>query len=160
MLPLLQTEIVSSGHVTNEAFLAGYGAAQAMPGPLFTFAAYLGTVSVSYPNGVVGGLLALCAIFIPSFLLVIGILPFWNELRRIMVFKKAIIGINAAVVGILIAAFYSPVATNGILSLHDFLAVLVLLTFIHFSKLPIWCLVIFASIECWMFNDVLNIIMF
>lgn len=154
VLPLLQTEMVSSGFVSNEAFLAGYGAAQAMPGPLFTFAAYLGTVSGSYPNGVVGGLIALCAIFVPSFLLVIGILPFWDELRKIIIFKKAIIGINAAVVGILIAAFYSPVATNGILSIHDFFAVLVLFTLIHFSKFPIWCLVLFASIECWIFNAV------
>ena len=160
VLPLLQTEIVSAGYVSNEAFLAGYGAAQAMPGPLFTFAAYLGTVSGSYPNGLFGGLLALFAIYLPSFFLVIGVLPFWHELRKIIIFKKAIIGINAAVVGILIAAFASPVAINGILSVHDFIAAIVLFLLIHFSRLPIWSLVIFASIECWMFNDALNIIMF
>ena len=160
VLPLLQTEIVSAGYVSNEAFLAGYGAAQAMPGPLFTFAAYLGTVSGSYPNGLFGGLLALFAIYLPSFFLVIGVLPFWHELRKIVIFKKAIIGINAAVVGILIAAFASPVAINGILSVHDFIAAIVLFLLIHFSRLPIWSLVIFASIECWMFNDALNIIMF
>ena len=160
VLPLLQTEIVSAGYVSNEAFLAGYGAAQAMPGPLFTFAAYLGTVSGSYPNGLFGGLLALFAIYLPSFFLVIGVLPFWHELRKIVIFKKAIIGINAAVVGILIAAFASPVAINGILSVHDFIAAIVLFLLIHFSRLPMWSLVIFASIECWMFNDALNIIMF
>ena len=160
VLPLLQTEIVSAGYVSNEAFLAGYGAAQAMPGPLFTFAAYLGTVSGSYPNGLFGGLLALFAIYLPSFFLVIGVLPFWHELRKIVIFKKAIIGINAAVVGILIAAFASPVAINGILSVHDFIAAILLFFLIHFSRLPMWSLVIFASIECWMFNDALNIIMF
>ena len=160
VLPLLQTEIVSAGYVSNEAFLAGYGAAQAMPGPLFTFAAYLGTVSGSYPNGLFGGLLALFAIYLPSFFLVIGVLPFWHELRKIVIFKKAIIGINAAVVGILIAAFASPVAINGILSVHDFIAAILLFLLIHFSRLPMWSLVIFASIECWMFNDALNIIMF
>ena len=152
VLPLLQTEIVSAGFVSNEAFLAGYGAAQAMPGPLFTFAAYLGTVSGSYPNGLFGGLIALFAIYLPSFLLVIGVLPFWHELRKIIIFKKAIIGINAAVVGILIAAFISPVATNGILSSHDFIAAFVLFLLIHFSKAPIWTLVIIASIECWVFK--------
>ena len=154
VLPLLQTEIVSAGFVSNEAFLAGYGAAQAMPGPLFTFAAYLGTVSGSYPNGLFGGLIALFAIYLPSFLLVIGVLPFWHELRKIIIFKKAIIGINAAVVGILIAAFISPVATNGILSSHDFIAAFVLFLLIHFSKAPIWTLVIIASIECWVFNAI------
>jgi chromate transporter len=154
VLPLLQTEIVSAGFVSNEAFLAGYGAAQAMPGPLFTFAAYLGTVSGAYPNGLFGGLIALFAIYLPSFLLVIGVLPFWHELRKIIIFKKAIIGINAAVVGILIAAFISPVATNGILSSHDFIAAFVLFLLIHFSKAPIWTLVIIASIECWVFNAI------
>ena len=154
VLPLLQAEIVSTGFVSNEAFLAGYGAAQAMPGPLFTFAAYLGTVSDSYPNGLFGGLIALLAIYLPSFFLVIGVLPFWHKLRKIMIFRKAIIGINAAVVGILIAAFISPVATNGILSLHDFIAAFVLFVLIHFSKAPIWTLVIMASIECWIFNAI------
>ena len=154
VLPLLQAEIVSTGFVSNEAFLAGYGAAQAMPGPLFTFAAYLGTVSDSYPNGLFGGLIALLAIYLPSFFLVIGVLPFWHKLRKIMIFRKAIIGINAAVVGILIAAFISPVSTNGILSLHDFIAAFLLFVLIHFSKAPIWTLVIMASIECWIFNAI------
>jgi len=151
VLPLLQGEVVASGLVTNEAFLAGYGAAQAMPGPLFTFAAYLGTVSGSYPNGILGGVIALCAIFFPSFLLVIGVLPFWHKLRQILLFRRAIIGINAAVVGILIAAFISPVATNGLLSVHDFIAALAFFVLIHFFKIPIWTLVIIASIECWIF---------
>ena len=90
VLPLLQADVVSSGLVSNEKFLAGYGLAQAMPGPLFTFAAYLGTVSSQDPNGFLGGLIALVAIFLPSFLLIIGILPFWSRIRVMVIIKKGI----------------------------------------------------------------------
>jgi chromate transporter len=100
VLPLLQAEVVPSGWVSNDAFLAGYGAAQAVPGPLFTFAAYLGTVMGPAPNGVIGGLLCLAAIFLPSFLLLIGALPFWDSLRRHPVVQSALPGVNAAVVGL------------------------------------------------------------
>ena len=148
VLPLLQADIVSSGLVSNEKFLAGYGLAQAMPGPLFTFAAYLGTVSSQDPNGFLGGLIALIAIFLPSFLLIIGVLPFWSKIRDIIIIKRAIIGINACVVGVLIAAFYSPVFTSGILSLHDFGLALLLFLILKFTKFPIWGSVIFASLEC------------
>ena len=147
VLPLLQTEIVSADIVSNEKFLAGYGAAQALPGPLFTFAAYLGVVSDTYPNGLLGGLIALVAIFAPSFFLIFGILPFWSKIRDIMIFKKAIIGINAAVVGILIAAFYSPVVTNGILSYHDLFVASFLFLLLCFTKIRIWTLVLLALFE-------------
>ena len=154
VLPLLQTEIVSSGTVSDDSFLAGYGAAQAMPGPLFAFAAYLGVVSNSFPNGLLGGLIALLAIYLPSFLLVLGILPFWYKIRNILIIKKAIIGINASVVGILIAAFFSPVLENGILTLHDLIIALIFFYLINFYKIPIWALVSFCAIESWIFYSV------
>ena len=154
VLPLLQTEIVSSGTVSDDSFLAGYGAAQAMPGPLFAFAAYLGFVSNSFPNGLLGGLIALLAIYLPSFLLVLGILPFWYKIRNILIIKKAIIGINASVVGILIAAFFSPVLENGILTLHDLIIALIFFYLINFYKIPIWALVSFCAIESWIFYSI------
>ena len=120
VLPLLQTEVVGPGWVTNEQFVAGYGAAQAVPGPLFTFSAYLGAVMSSEPNGWTGAFFALVAIFLPSFLLVIGALPFWDLLRSVPVFQSALKGINAAVVGLLLAALYNPVWTSAIYSPADF----------------------------------------
>ena len=116
VLPLLQTEVVGPGWVTTEQFVAGYGATQAVPGPLFTFAAYLGAVMKSEPNGWTGAFLTLVAIFLPSFLLVIGALPFWDVLRTTPIFQSALKGINAAVVGLLLAALYSPVWTSAIYS--------------------------------------------
>src|SRR5688572_10207185 len=110
VLPLLQAEVVPPGWVTNDQFLAGYGAAQAVPGPLFTFAAYLGAVI----GGWWAAVLCLVAIFLPSFLLVIGVLPFWEDLRRESWMQSALRGINAAVVGLLLAALYNPVWTSGI----------------------------------------------
>jgi chromate transporter len=120
VLPLLQASVVPPGWVTNEAFLAGYGAAQAVPGPLFTFSAYLGTVMQPQPNGWSGAILCLAALFLPSFLLVIGALPFWDELRGRTWAQSALYGINAAVVGILLAALYNPVWTAGVNSAGDF----------------------------------------
>ncbi len=116
VLPLLQAEVVGPGLVEREAFLAGYGAAQAVPGPLFTFAAYLGAVHLAPPTGVVGALVALVAIFLPSALLVVGALPFWERLRAARLAQRAMLGINAAVVGLLGAALYDPVFTAGITS--------------------------------------------
>jgi chromate transporter len=116
VLPLLQAEVVPSGWVSNDAFLAGYGAAQAVPGPLFTFAAYLGAVIGGWKAAVI----CLVAIFLPSFLLVAGILPFWEGLRRRTTTQAALRGVNAAVVGLLLAAFYNPVWTSGILTKADF----------------------------------------
>src|SRR5207244_3872855 len=120
VLPLLQAEVVPPGWVTTEQFLAGYGAAQAVPGPLFTFAAYLGAISQRPPNGWAGAAIALVAIFLPSFLLIVGVLPFWDRVRAGPRFRSAVRGINAAVVGILLAALYNPVWTSGILKPLDF----------------------------------------
>ena len=114
VLPLLHATVVDPGWVSNDQFLAGYGAAQAVPGPLFTFAAYLGTVSGLPPNGIPGATIALVAIFLPSFLLIFGTLPFWDRLRTWTGFRRALTGTNAAVVGILVAALYTPVWTSAI----------------------------------------------
>lgn len=116
VLPLLQVETVEAGLVGKEAFLAGYGAAQAVPGPLFTFAAYLGAVHEAPPNGMAGGAIALVAIFVPSALLVLGALPFWDALRSSPKARRALMGVNAAVVGLLAAALYDPVFSEGITS--------------------------------------------
>ena len=114
VLPLLHATVVDPGWVSNDRFLAGYGAAQAVPGPLFTFAAYLGAVSSPAPNGVPGATIALVAIFLPSFLLIFGALAFWDPLRGSMGVRRALVGTNAAVVGILLAALYSPVWTSAV----------------------------------------------
>jgi chromate transporter len=119
VLPLLHANVVDPGWVSEGAFLAGYGAAQAVPGPLFTFAAYLGAVSTVAPNGVAGGLLALLAIFLPALLLVVGALPFWDRLRTAPRFRRALLGTNAAVVGILLAALYTPIWTGAIDGVGD-----------------------------------------
>ncbi len=116
VLPLLQAEVVGPGLVEGEAFLAGYGAAQAVPGPLFTFAAYLGAVMQTPPTGLLGATLALLAIFLPSALLVVGALPFWQRLREAPAAQRALMGVNAAVVGLLAAALYDPVFTAGIVA--------------------------------------------
>jgi chromate transporter len=114
VLPLLHSTVVDPGWVGNDQFLAGYGAAQAVPGPLFTFAAYLGTVSRPSPNGLLGAAIALSAIFLPSFLLIFGALPFWDALRRSTGFGRALSGTNAVVVGILLAALYTPIWTSAV----------------------------------------------
>lgn len=120
VLPLLQTSVVPVGLVTNDAFLAGYGAAQAVPGPLFTFAAYLGAVMTGTMGGWAGGVMLLVAIFVPAFLLVAGALPFWEVLRQRGGVQRAMAGINAAVVGVLAATLYDPVWTSAIHSRVDF----------------------------------------
>ncbi|HET7881689.1 MAG TPA: chromate efflux transporter [Acetobacteraceae bacterium] len=141
VLPLLQAAVVPNGWVSNDAFLAGYGAAQAVPGPLFTFAAYLGAAMVPPPNGAVGGLLALTAIFAPSFLLVAGLLPIWDTLRRRQAMQAMLRGVNAAVVGVLLAALYTPVWTGGVHSPAGFgLAVAAFLALSLWS-LPPWLVV-------------------
>lgn len=149
VLPLLQAEVVNPGWVTQDAFLAGYGAAQAVPGPLFTFAAYLGTVSNSAPNGWLGGVLCLVAVFTPSFLLVIGVMPFWNHLRRLRPIRKALVGINAAVVGLLLAALYDPVWTSGIRSAVDFMLALVAFTLLVAWRAPPWLIVVLTALAAW-----------
>ena len=141
VLPLLQAEVVPPGWVGNEAFLAGYGAAQAVPGPLFTFAAFLGASMTEAPTGWLGGLVCLVALFVPSFLLVAGVLPFWEQLRAHARAQAALAGINAGVVGLLLAALYNPVWTNAIHRPQDFgLAVLAFVA-LSFWKLPPWLVV-------------------
>jgi chromate transporter len=120
VLPLLQAGVVPPGWISNDGFLAGYGAAQAVPGPLFTFAAYLGAAMPAPLGGWVGGLAMLLAIFLPAFLLVAGALPFWEALRRRAGVQRALAGVNAAVVGVLGAALYVPVWTSSIHSHADF----------------------------------------
>ncbi|VVC84546.1 Chromate transport protein ChrA [Sideroxydans sp. CL21] len=146
VLPLLQSQVVPSGWVSNDVFLAGYGAAQAVPGPLFTFAAYLGAVSTQAPSGWVGAGIALVAIFLPSFLLVIGILPFWESLRGHRVMQRSMLGINAAVVGLLLAAFYNPVWTSAIRSATDFCLAAFAFLLLVFWKLPPWLVVILGAV--------------
>jgi chromate transporter len=145
VLPLLQGEVVEPGWLTNEQFVAGYGAAQAVPGPLFTFSAYLGTVMGPEPNGWPGALLALVAIFLPSFLLVTGALPFWDLLRSMPVFQSALKGINAAVVGLLLAALYTPVWTSAIYSPADFGLGLIAFALLMFWKFPPWLVVVLTA---------------
>lgn len=138
VLPLLEREFVPGGWLSEEAFLAGYGATQAVPGPLFTFAAYIGTVL----NGWGGGLLATFAIFLPAFLLILGTLPFWNSLRKNPKIQGALMGVNAAVVGILISAFYHPIWTSSILHASDFAFAAILFSMLVYWKLPPWIIVI------------------
>ena len=141
VLPLLQTEVVGPGWVTIEQFVAGYGAAQAVPGPLFTFAAYLGAVMGPEPNGWAGAFLTLVAIFLPSFLLIAGALPFWDFLRSVPVFQSALKGVNAAVVGLLLTALYTPVWTSAVHSPADFGLGLVAFGLLMFWKCPPWLVV-------------------
>ncbi|WP_010283838.1 chromate transporter [Bacillus timonensis] len=142
VLPLLEREFVPTGWLSEEAFLAGYGAAQAVPGPLFTFAAYLGAVM----NGWQGGLLATIAIFLPAFLLILGTLPFWDSLRRNPKIKGALMGVNAAVVGILISAFYHPIWTSTVFEPFDFAFAAVLFSMLVYWKLPPWIVVLTGAI--------------
>lgn len=141
VLPLLQAGVVPQGLVSYDQFLAGYGAAQAVPGPLFTFAAYLGAVMGPQPNGWAGAALCLAAIFLPSFLLIIGALPFWESLRKFAAVRSALLGINAAVVGILLAALYNPVWTAGILSAGDFALTIGAFLLLTMWKTPPWLVV-------------------
>jgi len=146
VLPLLQAEVVPPGWVTNEEFVAGYGAAQAVPGPLFTFAAYLGAVMHQPPNGWAGAGLALAAVFLPSFLLIVGGLPFWELLRRRASFQAALRGINAAVVGLLVAALYDPVWTSAIKGPADFALALVAFGLLMFWRLAPWLVVVLTAL--------------
>jgi len=141
VLPLLKAEVINPGWINQDMFLAGYGAAQAVPGPLFTFAAYLGATMNTAPSGWFGGLLCLLAIFLPSFLLVTGILPFWEDLRKNPRIRKALVGVNAAVVGLLLSAFYDPVWTSGILSVSDFVLALLAFWLLVYWKTPPWIVV-------------------
>jgi chromate transporter len=146
VLPLLQAAVVAPGWVTTEQFLAGYGAAQAVPGPLFTFSAYLGAIEGPQPNGWAGAAIALLGIYLPSFLLLLGVLPFWNSLRNQSAFQAALRGVNAAVVGLLLAALYQPVWTSSIKNAGDFLLALAAFGLLVIWKLPPWLVVLFAAL--------------
>ena len=149
VLALLKAEVLPTGWVSEDVFLAGYGAAQAVPGPLFTFSAYLGTVMESPPAGWLGGLICLAAIFVPSFLLVIGTLPYWNALRRLEWAGRAMLGVNAAVVGLLLAALYDPVWTGGVRSAGDFVLALAAFALLVSWKLPPWLVVLLGALAGW-----------
>jgi chromate transporter len=146
VLPLLQASVVPPGWVTNDAFLAGYGAAQAVPGPLFTFSAYLGAVMGPEPNGWLGAILCLVAMFLPSFLLVIGPLPFWDDLRRQDWARSALRGVNAAVVGLLLAALYNPVWSAGITNAGDFALGAAAFLLLFMWQTPPWLVVILCAV--------------
>ncbi|MDI4656873.1 chromate efflux transporter [Xanthobacter autotrophicus] len=149
VLPLLQAEVVAPGWVSASTFLAGYGLAQAVPGPLFTFAAYLGAAMGPAPNGIVGAAIALIAIFLPGLLLVTGMLPFWDQLRRRARAQAAMRGANAAVVGLIGAALYSPVFTGAVFGAPDFVAAVagfLLLTVWRFPPLAVVALLAGAGI--------------
>ena len=146
VLPLLQAATVQPGWVGNDAFLAGYGATQAVPGPLFTFSAYLGTVMGPPPHGWVGGLFCLAAIFLPSFFLAIGPLPFWNWIREHPMMRSVLKGVNAAVVGLLLAALYNPVWTSAIHRPSDFTIAVVALLLLGPWKMPPWLVVIAGAV--------------
>ena len=145
VLPLLQAEVVNPGWVTNQEFVAGYGAAQAIPGPLFTFAAYLGTVMGAASPAWLGGLLTLAAIFLPSFLLVLGVLPLWDRVRSNLPIRKALMGVNAAVVGILLAALYDPVFVSAIATPADFAIAAVAFVLLSFWNVPPWLVVLLTA---------------
>ncbi len=138
VLPLLEFEVVPAGWITKDDFLAGYGAAQAVPGPLFTFAAYIGTMI----SGLPGAVIALTAVFLPGFLIVIGALPFWNRLRGNGKIKGVLTGVNAGVVGILLAALYNPVITSAVKSTSDLGLAVMLFGMLVFWKVPPWAAVI------------------
>ncbi|WP_397453292.1 chromate efflux transporter [Pseudomonas sp. NA-150] len=154
VLPLLQAATVPNGWVTNDTFLAGYGVAQAVPGPLFTFAAFLGASMNVQPSGWVGATVCLIAIFAPSFLLVIGVLPFWEQLRHSFRTQAALAGINAGVVGLLLAALYNPVWTSAILKPQDFGLALIALVALMFWKTPPWLVVLGSGALGWLLSTV------
>ncbi|RQR87001.1 chromate transporter [Burkholderia sp. Bp9012] len=150
VLPLLQAAVVAPGWVGDSAFLAGYGVAQAVPGPLFTFSAFLGALLRDAPNGWLGGMIALVSIFAPSFLLVAGTAPFWERLRRSTRMQAALAGVNAAVVGLLLAALYHPVWSDTIVSPRDFAAALVAFVALVFWRVPPWAVVIASAALGWL----------
>ncbi|HUC18643.1 MAG TPA: chromate efflux transporter [Acetobacteraceae bacterium] len=145
VLPLLQQAVVPPGWISNGGFLAGYGAAQAVPGPLFTFAAYLGAAMGPQPNGWLGGLICLISIYLPSFLLLIGVLPYWDGLRRAAAVQSASRGVNAAVVGLLLSALYDPVWTSAIDTRGDFAIGIAAFLLLVFWRAPPWLVVLLGA---------------
>ncbi len=145
VLPLLQTSVVTPGWVSQDVFLAGYGATQAMPGPIFTFAAFLGAAEVAPPNGWTGALVATVAIFLSSFLLVGGLLPFWDTLRHRTAVRAALRGVNAAVVGVLLAALFNPIWVGAVHDSADFGLALVAFLLLTAWAVPPWAVVLLGA---------------
>jgi len=150
VLPLLEAEVVPNGWVSNDIFMAGYGAAQAVPGPLFTFSAFLGASIHGGSSSLINAALCLIAVFIPSFLLVFGAMPFWDRLRANRRMRAALGGVNAAVVGLLLAALYDPVWTSAIFGPGDFVLAAIALAALMVWKLPPWLVVMAGGIAGWL----------
>jgi len=153
VLPMLQAELAPNGLVAADQFLAGYGAAQAVPGPLFTFAAFLGSATPLIDNPWLGGLLCLVAIFLPSFLMVLACLPYWEVLRHYSPIQSALVGINAAVVGILAATFIKPLVLTTVSSVFDVAFVVIVFVALQRYKLPPWLLVIVGALVGTLFTN-------
>ena len=149
VLPLLQEEFVSSGMIEKDIFLAGYGAAQAIPGPLFTFSSFLGIFFKNEFNVFLISLVCLFFIFLPSFLLVIGILPIWQEFKKIDIIILAFKGINASVIGLLVAAFYNPIILSSLRVIEDLVLIIIAFIVLFFTKIPQWLAVLILSIGGW-----------
>ena len=156
VLPLLQEEFVSSGLIEKDIFLAGYGAAQAIPGPLFTFSSYLGIFLKTEVNVLITSLLCLFFIFLPSFLLVVGILPIWQELKKMDIFIRAFKGINASVIGLLVAALYNPIILSSLSGLEDIILILIAFVVLFFTKIPQWLAVFILSTSGWVLSLLLT----
>jgi len=150
VLPLLNEEFVASGMIENDLFLAGYGASQAIPGPLFTFSSYLGIFLKSEINTLFTSIFCLFFIFLPSFLLLLGTLSIWNELRKFDLIISAFKGVNASVIGLLIAALYNPIIVSSLKSYHDFVLILISFGILFFTKIPQWGAVFLISFCGWM----------
>lgn len=148
VLPMIEREIVPQGLMTADQFLAGYGMAQAVPGPLFTFSSYLGTMM----EGISGAVVATIGIFLPSFLLIVAALPFLNELQKRTSFQGVLMGVNASVVGILLAAFYNPVINSSIFDASDFALAIILFALLNIWKVPAWMIVILGVVGGYMIN--------
>ena len=144
-MPLLEAEVVGRGWMGQGVFLAGYGAAQAVPGPLFTFSAYLGAAMKLPPYGLLGGSLCLVAIYLPSWLLVVGVLPVWDRARAAPAVQAALKGTNAVVVGILLAALYHPVWTAAVDGAPAFVVVLISGLLLMVWRWPSWAVVLLAA---------------
>lgn len=146
VLPLLQAEVVAPGWIGTDEFLAGYGFAQALPGPLFAFSAFLGTAMSAGPGGWLGAMVCLLAIFLPSFLLIVGVLPFWSRVRRQRGVQAAVAGVNAVVVGLLLAALHDPLWTTAVRDWRDVAWIAVGVVMLMWAKLPPWLVVLLLGL--------------
>jgi chromate transporter len=154
VLPILQQEVVRRGWLDQDTFLAGYGAVQALPGPLFSFAGFVGAAQGVAPGGWRGGLTALGAIFLPSLLLVVGVLPFWDRLKTQALARGALAGVNAVVVGVLAAALWDPVLTTAIRRPSDWALAAAALLFLAVARLPPWLVVVAFAVLIGVFSRV------